>query len=134
MGVYVTRGGLLSEINAVDFEDKSCRLGAFDWNRGYNTGMAAITSTTVRLSPLGKRKIAKLAAKAKDLGMTPEQYARQLIEDGLAVQRDAETMSFAEIMSPVRKAAGGIEDAGIVELVNEVRHDLRRSRIRDKKR
>ena len=40
------------------------------------------------------------------MGMPPEYYAEQLIEDGLALQREAEERSFAEIIG-VRAAGGG---------------------------
>ncbi|HEY2588619.1 MAG TPA: hypothetical protein VGI81_22950 [Tepidisphaeraceae bacterium] len=52
-----------------------------------------------------------------------EDYARQLIEDGLSLEREAESMTIAEIMAPVRKAAGAVDEAEIVRLVEAARND-----------
>lgn len=69
--------------------------------------------------------MAQLLARAKDLGVPPEDYARQLIEDGLALQREAESMTIGQIMAPVRQAAGTVDDAEIVRLVESARTDHR---------
>ena len=63
--------------------------------------MVAITAS-VELKGLGKRKMRALAEKAKRLGITPERYIKQLVEDDLAMERAARTRSFAELMAPVR--------------------------------
>jgi len=62
------------------------------------------TSTTAKLeiSGLGKRKMVALAAKAKRLGVSPARYVRQLVEDDLAIERDAQSLTLAQIMDPVR--------------------------------
>ena len=65
--------------------------------------------------------MAELVAKAKRLGIDPGDYAKRLIEDGLALQREAEESSFAQIMRPVREAAGNVDDAQIIELVEKAR-------------
>jgi hypothetical protein len=93
-----------------------------------------MASTPLRLPPLRKKSMAQLVAKAKDLGLPPADYARQLIEDGLALQREAESMSIAQIMAPVRKAAGAVSDAEIVCLVDKARNTHHRKPARGKRR
>jgi hypothetical protein len=63
----------------------------------------------------------ELVAKARRLGIEPQEYAKRLVEEALAFQREAESLSFAQIMGPVRDAAGNVEDAEIVKLVETVR-------------
>ena len=77
--------------------------------------------------------MARLVAKARDMGVPPADYARQLVEDGLALQREAEEMTFGAIMGPVRKAAGTVDEAEIVKLVDKSRPGGRNIR-RGKKR
>lgn len=96
--------------------------------------MALIASTPLRLPPLRKKSMAQLVARAKDLALPPEDYARQLVEDGLALQREAESMSMAQIMAPVREATGLIDDAEIVRLVERARKDHHRKPARGKRR
>jgi uncharacterized membrane protein len=72
--------------------------------------------------------MAQLVAKAKRMGVSPEDYAKWLVEDGVAFQREAENKSFAEIMEPVRKASGTVDEAEIVKLVEKSRSDCYRRR------
>jgi len=65
--------------------------------------------------------MADLTAKAKRLGIRPAAYAKKLIEESLAFQREAEESSFAKIMQPVRQAAGDVDDAEITDLVETAR-------------
>ena len=102
--------------------------------RGKITTMAAISSTPLRVPPLGKKSMSQLLAKAKDLGLPPGDYARQLIEDGLALQRQAESMSIDQIMGPVRNAAGVVDESEIVALVEKARNDHHRNAARGKRR
>jgi len=67
--------------------------------------------------------MSELVAKAKRMGIDPGDYAKRLIEDGLAFQREAEESSFAQIMGPVREAAGDVSDAEIGNLVETARAD-----------
>ncbi len=79
------------------------------------------SAATIQLPPLNKQRMAELVAKAKRIGIGPGDYAKRLIEDGLAFQREAEESSFAKIMKPVRNATGEVEDAEILDLVETVR-------------
>ena len=85
-----------------------------------------MASNTIQLRPLGRQEMAQLVAKAKEIGVAPEDYARQLVADGLALQRQAERMSFSQIMRPVRAASGVMRDAEIVKLVERARADYHR--------
>jgi len=96
--------------------------------------MASITSGFIRLPALGKRKMAQLAAMARSHGVTPEDYAKQLVEDGLAIQREAEAASFADIMAPVRSTPGKVDDAEIVALVDQARRGSSRTSLSSKRR
>jgi hypothetical protein len=88
---------------------------------------------TLRLPPLKKRSMSQLSAKAKRMGIDPAEYAKQLVEDGLAFAREAEQSSFAQIMNPVREAAGDVDDNEIISLVRTAKADYH-GRSRRKKR
>jgi hypothetical protein len=77
--------------------------------------------------------MAELVAKAKRIGIGPGDYAKRLIEDGLAFQREAEESSFAQIMKPVRDAAGKVEDAEILRLVETARTERHAAARRKRK-
>ena len=76
---------------------------------------------TLQVPPLTKRSMTELVDKAKRKGLQPGDYAKLLIEEGLAFEREAETSSFAEIMATVRDTAGDVDDAEIVKLVKRAR-------------
>jgi len=78
--------------------------------------------------------MAQLVAKARRLGVAPEDYAKLLVEDGLAFQREAEETSFAEIMGPVRTTSGNIDDSEIVKLVEKAKAVHPKKNGRGKKR
>jgi hypothetical protein len=96
--------------------------------------MASAPHATLQVPPLTKQNMAQLIAKAKRLGVAPEDYAKRLLEDGLSLQREAEESTFAEIMEPVRRAAGIVEESDVVKLVEKARAVPRRSGGRGKKR
>jgi hypothetical protein len=64
---------------------------------------------------IGKRHFAAASQKARELGMSPERYIESLI--------DADTMTFDEILGPVREsfAKGGATEEELDEAVNEAR-------------
>jgi hypothetical protein len=51
---------------------------------------------------LAKRQVAKIARRAGRLGMTPERYLKHLLEEDLAISRQAKATTFAELMGPGR--------------------------------
>jgi hypothetical protein len=79
------------------------------------------STAAIQIPPLTRQSMSDLVAKAKRLGIQPGDYAKKLIEEGLAFQREAEGSSFAEIMRPVREAAGSVDDVEITELVETAR-------------
>jgi hypothetical protein len=60
------------------------------------------STATIQLPPLTKQGMAELLAKAKRLGIEPGEYAKLLVEDGLAFQREAEG-SFKAVKTPPTK-------------------------------
>jgi hypothetical protein len=67
--------------------------------------------------------MAQLLAEAKRMGVPPQDYAKRLIEDALALQREAEEKNFSQIMQPVRQRAGLVDEAEITRLVEKARTD-----------
>ena len=65
------------------------------------------TSTRAKLEinglGLGKQKMMAVVAKARRLGLSPARYIKQLVEEDLAIENDAQSMTLAQIMAPVRK-------------------------------
>ncbi len=84
------------------------------------------STATIQLPPLKKQSMSELVAKAKRMGIEPGDYAKRLIEDALAFQREAEESSCARIMKPVRDAVGAVSDTEIVRLVEKARKDHQR--------
>lgn len=78
--------------------------------------------------------MARLVAEAERIGVAPEDYAKGLIEEGLALQRQSESMSLAQIMKPVRRAAGLVSESEIVGLVDRARSEHHRHPARGKKK
>jgi hypothetical protein len=91
------------------------------------------SAATIQLPPLTKQSMNDLFTKAKRLGIGPGDYAKRLIEEGLAFQREAEECSFAQIMTPVRQVTGTVSDAEIVKLVAMARPGQRNARRRKKR-
>ena len=79
-----------------------------------------------------KGKLAVLRAQAEALGMTAEGYARQLIEDGMALERKARTTAFDELFAPVQERfrKSGMSEEELDALVDAARsrHQRRATR------
>ncbi|HZL34026.1 MAG TPA: hypothetical protein VFC78_01875 [Tepidisphaeraceae bacterium] len=90
------------------------------------------TTSSIQISGLGKEKIAVLRDQAKTLGMTAEGYARQLIEDGISLEKLARTKTFDELFGPVqaRFRKSGMSETDLDKLVTDARsrHRLRTPR------
>ena len=84
---------------------------------------AASTTGKLEISGLSKQKMMALAAKAKRLGVSPARYVKQLVEDDLAIESDAQSMTLAQIMAPVRKGfrESGMTDEELDSIVNAAR-------------
>ncbi len=86
--------------------------------------------TAIPMPRLGKQKLAELTNKAKSLGMTPQRYVQELIEQDLALDRKARTTTFAELMGPGRE----VDEEELDRLVKEARrrHLTQRAEIKHK--
>jgi hypothetical protein len=64
-----------------------------------------------------------LRAQAKSLGLSPEEYARQLIEDGIRLQARARAESFDDLYAVAqdRFRASGMSEAALDQLVDSAR-------------
>ena len=85
-------------------------------------------SGTLRLRGLAKRQVAQVAQRASRLGMTPERYLKHLVEEDLAISREAKTHTFDELMGPDRQ----VDEQELDRLVEaaKVKHHRRHSRKR----
>jgi hypothetical protein len=61
--------------------------------------------------------VAKLTAKARRMGLTPQRYIQQLIEEDLALDQKAKSTTFAQIMGP----GSTIDEAVLDKVVDEAR-------------
>jgi hypothetical protein len=81
---------------------------------------------------LGKAELAALRRGAKSLGMSPEDFARQLIEAGLLLEQRARTESFDQLFAGVRRdfRKSGMKEQELNRLVDgaRFRHQQRSSR------
>jgi hypothetical protein len=84
--------------------------------------MAAAT-LNLRVKGLGKQKIEALTRKAERLGLTKDEYVRQLLEDDLELDQQARTTFFAELMAPVREdfRRSGMSEADLDAIVKRAR-------------
>ncbi len=73
------------------------------------------------INELPRRQAAAFKRKVKRLGVTPEEYLKQLIEDDLALDAAAERTPLHEPAAPFRKALAGASDAEIDRIVKKVR-------------
>lgn len=73
--------------------------------------------TSLQVKGLGRKAMTELASKAKSLGITPEQYLRELVEEDLALDRRARKTTLAELVGPGRE----IDDAELDRVVKEIR-------------
>ncbi|MDB5353945.1 MAG: hypothetical protein JWN24_398 [Phycisphaerales bacterium] len=82
------------------------------------------TAAKLEIGGLGKQKMMALAAKAKRLRLTPASYVKQLVEEDLAIDSDAQSMTLAQIMAPVRKQfrESAMTDEELDTIVDAARH------------
>jgi hypothetical protein len=79
--------------------------------------MATPQPVALQVRGLGKQKTAKLVARAKRLGMTPQGYLKHLVEEDLAVSERAKNSSFEELLGPGRE----VDEAEVDQLVEEAK-------------
>lgn len=61
--------------------------------------------------------MAQLTAKARRMGLTPQRYIQQLIEEDLALDQKAKSTTFAQIMGP----GSAIDEAVLDKVVDKAR-------------
>ena len=86
----------------------------------------ASTATDFRISDLPKRQASALKRKAERMGLSPLDYLKQLIEDDLALDEQAQNTSLQELAAPFRKALKGASDEEIARIVAKARSPRRR--------
>jgi hypothetical protein len=87
------------------------------------------TPSSLELKGLGRQKMRALAEKARRLGVTPEQYLRRLVEEDLAIARDARSKTFEELMGPGRQ----VDEDELDNLVEQARDEHHRRVTKRKK-
>src|SRR5262249_52748759 len=104
------------------FEPRKQNLRDRCGSQKYNDPMASALAS-IQVSGLGKGNLTALQALADSLGMSLERYARQLIEDGIALEREARSKSFDELFAPVQKKfrESKMTEEDLDELVNAAR-------------
>jgi len=75
--------------------------------------------TTIRLTGLGKKRVAALLTRARQLGMTPDRYVSELVAHDLALERKARTTSIRDIMGRGRP----VDEAELDKLVEAARDE-----------
>lgn len=80
----------------------------------------------VVLADLPHKELAGLKRRAKESGMTPPEYLRELLQNDLEMERLARTMTFEQLAAPFRDAMRGVSEEEIDEIVNKARARLRR--------
>ena len=76
-----------------------------------------MVSRTLELKGLAPGKFQALEREAKKLGITPERYVKNLVEERLEIARDAREKTFAEISGP----GTDVDDAELDKLVEAAR-------------
>jgi hypothetical protein len=85
-------------------------------------------SATAIATDLPRAQAAAFRRKAKRLGLTAEEYLKQLIQDDLALDLAAERTSLDELTAPFRKALAGVTNAEIDSIVKTSRKRPTRSK------
>jgi hypothetical protein len=88
---------------------------------------------TVQVRNLGQRKLSALRRAAERMGMTPEQYVKDLFEDNLSRIERASRTSFDEAAKPFREAFKGFPEAELDALVNAARKRRHRKSQRSRR-
>lgn len=80
-----------------------------------------MTTSIAAVKSIGKRNLQRVAARAKDRGVSPARYLHDLIELEKAIEHDARTKSFREIVGP----GEDVSEAEIDSLVRKIRAERR---------
>lgn len=85
--------------------------------------MSSRKSESIRITKLGKRKLAALATRADRFGMTPQKYVIHLIEMDIAISEQAKTFTFEQLAGPPVHA----DEEKIDRLVKDAKRRLYKS-------
>ena len=61
-----------------------------------------MVALNVRLTGFDKQRKAQVAARARQLGLTTDDYIKRLVEEDLAISHEAKTTTFAQLLGPGR--------------------------------
>jgi hypothetical protein len=86
----------------------------------------ASTAKDLRISNLPKRQESALRRKAERMGLSTDEYVKQLIEEDLALDQKARSTSLEELAAPFRKALKGASEDEISQIVAKARSRRRR--------
>ena len=64
----------------------------------------SLAATEIRIAKLPRQQASEASARPNKMGLTTEGYIKQLIEDDLALDKKAKTLSLDELAAPFRKA------------------------------
>jgi len=84
--------------------------------------MSSATST-IEVTGIARDKLHALRAQAKAAGVSPEVYAKKLIEEGVELEREARTKSLDEIFAPAQEQfrKSGMTEDELDRLVDKAR-------------
>jgi len=78
-------------------------------------------ATQLKTGKLTARKLSAVKRRARNLGLTPEEYLRQLIEEDLAVSAKAGVTSLEDVAAPFREAFAGVAGEELDQRVKAAR-------------
>ena len=83
----------------------------------------SVASSTIHVSGLPKGVLSALRSHAKAAGVTPADYAKQLIEDGISLLQQARTKSFDELYASTQERfrESGMSEQELDKLVDAAR-------------
>lgn len=86
----------------------------------------ASTAAEFRISNLPKRQATALKRKAQRIGLSTDDYLKQLIEEDLALDEKAQNTPLEALAAPFRKALKGTSEQAIAQIVAKARLQRRR--------
>lgn len=88
------------------------------------------TSAVLQERDLSSRDLSAIRVKSRKLGLTVVQYLKQLIEDDLALEQEAQSKPLDELAAPFRKAFAGLDEQRLDQIVARARGQARRVRAK----
>jgi hypothetical protein len=79
----------------------------------------ASTAKELLISDLPRRQVSALRRKAQRMGLSADEYVKQLIEDDLALDQKAQSTPLEELAAPFRKALKGASEEEISQIVTK---------------